>query len=93
MHFIANRNNVNNYMLANADAYILGSSSAKISSFAHQSFLPGRTPPLRNPGFAPEQGGQRDQHKVYNRVVSLSVDLEQKPARLHHDTKHIFPGQ
>ena len=25
MHFIVNRNNVNNYMLANADAYILQS--------------------------------------------------------------------
>ena len=41
MHFIVNRNNVNNYMLANADAYILGSSSAETSNFGHQSFQPG----------------------------------------------------
>ena len=41
MHFIVNRNNVNNYMLANADAYILGSSPAKVSSLGHQSILPG----------------------------------------------------
>ena len=38
MHFIVDRNNVNNYMLANVDACILGSSSAETSSFGHQSF-------------------------------------------------------
>ena len=53
MHFLVNRNNVNNYMLTNTDAYILGSSSAKTSSFGHQSFLPGQPPPLINPGSAP----------------------------------------
>ena len=53
MHFIVNRNNVINYMLANAVEYILGNSSAKASSFALQSFLPVKPLPLRNPGCTP----------------------------------------
>ena len=41
MHFIVNKYTVTNYMLANVDTCILDRPSAKISSFDHQSFLPG----------------------------------------------------
>ena len=36
---------------------------------------------------------QGDQHKVYNRAVSLAVGLEQKPVILNHGARYTFPGQ